>query len=117
MPACSRGSGPWSADTPDGTGLAVPEWMTSRERCGGVTLVTTPQVSLASLLELPVLVSSLSAHEAPRERIRAEPLPEHDRADYEIFLWRVGMPWGQAVQLTHHPENDQWPDLWIRPLR
>ena len=42
---------------------------------------------------------------------------EHDRADYEIFLWRAGTPWGQAVQLTHHVGNDQWPDLWIRPAR
>jgi hypothetical protein len=42
---------------------------------------------------------------------------EHDRADYEIFLWRVGTPWGQAIQLTQHPGNDQWPDLWMRPGR
>jgi Tol biopolymer transport system component len=42
---------------------------------------------------------------------------EHDRADYEIFLWRVGTPWDQAVRLTQHPENDQWPDLWVRPGR
>ena len=42
---------------------------------------------------------------------------EHDRADYEIFIWRVGTPWGQAVRLTQQAENDQWPDLWIRPGR
>jgi len=42
---------------------------------------------------------------------------EHDRADYDIFLWRVGTPWEQAVRLTQHPGNDQWPDLWIRPVR
>lgn len=39
---------------------------------------------------------------------------EHDRADYEIFLWQVGTPADQAVRLTYHPENDQWPDLYIR---
>jgi Tol biopolymer transport system component len=40
---------------------------------------------------------------------------EHDRADYEIFLWELGAPPESAVRLTHHPGNDQWPDLWIRP--
>jgi Tol biopolymer transport system component len=42
---------------------------------------------------------------------------EHDRADYEIFVWEVGVPWERAVRLTHHPGNDQWPDLWVRPPR
>jgi Tol biopolymer transport system component len=40
---------------------------------------------------------------------------EHDRADYEIFVWRVGTPWDQAVRLTQHSGNDQWPDIWVRP--
>jgi Tol biopolymer transport system component len=40
---------------------------------------------------------------------------EHDRADYEVFVWRIGTPWSEAVRLTHHPGNDQWPDLWVRP--
>ncbi len=40
---------------------------------------------------------------------------EHDRADYEIFLWEIGTPWEQATRLTYHPGNDNWPDLWIRP--
>ena len=39
---------------------------------------------------------------------------EHDRADYEIFVWEVGSPVEQAVRLTHHEGNDQWPDLWVR---
>ena len=39
---------------------------------------------------------------------------EHDRADYEIFVWEVGTPWERAVRLTHHAGNDQWPDLWVR---
>jgi hypothetical protein len=38
---------------------------------------------------------------------------EHDRADYEIFAWRIGDPWERALRLTHSPSNDQWPDLWI----
>lgn len=37
---------------------------------------------------------------------------EHDRADYEIFLWKVGMPWDKALRLTHHTGNDQWPDVF-----
>ena len=36
---------------------------------------------------------------------------EHDRADYEIFLWRVGAPAEEAVRLTRHTGNDQWPDV------
>jgi len=38
---------------------------------------------------------------------------EHDRADYEIYVWEVGTPWPAAVRLTHHPGNDQWPDLTV----
>jgi Tol biopolymer transport system component len=40
---------------------------------------------------------------------------EHDRADYDIFVWPVGTPASEAVRLTHHPGNDNWPDLWVRP--
>ena len=42
---------------------------------------------------------------------------EHDRADYEIFVWEVGTPVERTVRLTHHSGNDQWPDLWARPAR
>ena len=38
---------------------------------------------------------------------------EHDRADYEIFVWRIDTPWTSAIRLTHSPANDQWPDLFI----
>ncbi len=38
---------------------------------------------------------------------------EHDRADYELFVWQIGEPWEQAWRLTHSPANDQWPDLWL----
>jgi Tol biopolymer transport system component len=38
---------------------------------------------------------------------------EHDRADYEIFVWRIGRPASEAVRLTHHPGNDQWPDIHV----
>ena len=39
---------------------------------------------------------------------------EHDTADYEIFLWVLGTPFGKAVRLTHHTGNDCWPDLYLR---
>ena len=38
---------------------------------------------------------------------------EHDRADYEVFVWRIGEPWGTATRVTYSPANDQWPDLFV----
>jgi uncharacterized protein (TIRG00374 family) len=38
---------------------------------------------------------------------------EHDMADYEIFLWKIGTPEGEAVRITHHTGNDCWPDVWV----
>jgi len=38
---------------------------------------------------------------------------EHDSADYEIFLWRVGASAEDAVRLTYHSGNDNWPDLYL----
>ena len=40
---------------------------------------------------------------------------EHDRADYDLFAWRLGTDWATALRLTHTPANDQWPDLFIDP--
>jgi len=37
---------------------------------------------------------------------------EHDVADYEIFVWPVGSPASQAVRLTFHSGNDNWPDIF-----
>jgi WD40-like Beta Propeller Repeat len=39
---------------------------------------------------------------------------EHDRADYELFAWRIGSPWTTATRVTYTPANDQWPDLQPR---
>lgn len=36
---------------------------------------------------------------------------EHDRADYELFAWKLGQPWDTAIRLTYSTANDQWPDL------
>lgn len=38
---------------------------------------------------------------------------EHDLADYEIFLWKIGRPWEEAVRITYNPANDRWPDLHV----
>ena len=42
---------------------------------------------------------------------------EHDTADYEIFLWRVGTPWESVARLSFHTGNDQWPDCWVNSAR
>jgi dipeptidyl aminopeptidase/acylaminoacyl peptidase len=40
---------------------------------------------------------------------------EHDVADYELFLWRVGSPAEKAVRLTYNAANDRWPDIYTLP--
>lgn len=39
---------------------------------------------------------------------------EHDVADYEIFLWKVGSDPAKATRLTFHTGNDNWPDVHIQ---
>ena len=39
---------------------------------------------------------------------------EHDVADYEIFLWKVGSQPHEATRLTFHTGNDNWPDVFVR---
>ena len=39
---------------------------------------------------------------------------EHDLADYEIFLWRIGDPPERAARVSFHSGNDQWPDVWVQ---
>jgi hypothetical protein len=38
---------------------------------------------------------------------------DHDLADYEIFLWKIGDPPEKAARLTWHSGNDRWPDIWF----
>ncbi|MCI5123762.1 MAG: hypothetical protein D3925_04625 [Candidatus Electrothrix sp. AR5] len=38
---------------------------------------------------------------------------EHDRADYEIFLWPIGTPMGNIARLSFHTGNDNWPDIFL----
>lgn len=42
---------------------------------------------------------------------------EHDKADYEIFLWRIGQPVESVVRLTFHSGNDNWPDVFFYPAQ
>ncbi len=38
---------------------------------------------------------------------------EHDIADYEIFLWKIGAPQDDIVRITWHTGNDCWPDVFV----
>jgi len=38
---------------------------------------------------------------------------EHDTADYEIFLWRIGDAAERAARVTFHSGNDCWPDMFV----
>ncbi|MCI5159735.1 MAG: hypothetical protein D3906_15170 [Candidatus Electrothrix sp. AUS1_2] len=38
---------------------------------------------------------------------------EHDKADYEIFLWPIGTPMGNTARLSFHTGNDNWPDIFL----
>ena len=37
---------------------------------------------------------------------------EHDIADYEIYIWKIGTDAKNAVRMTFHTANDRWPDLF-----
>lgn len=45
---------------------------------------------------------------------RSKDQHEHDRADYEIFLWKMGSDPSKATRLTFHSGNDNWPDVYIK---
>ncbi len=38
---------------------------------------------------------------------------DHDIADYEIQLWKVGDPIEKSARLTFHSGNDRWPDIFF----
>ena len=38
---------------------------------------------------------------------------EHDIADYEVYIWKIGTDAHEAVRLTFNTANDRWPDLFI----
>ena len=40
---------------------------------------------------------------------------DHDIADYEIYMWKVGDPAEKATRLTFHSGNDRWPDIHLLP--
>jgi len=39
---------------------------------------------------------------------------DHDIADYEVHLLRIGESADKAVRLTFHSGNDRWPDIWTK---
>lgn len=38
---------------------------------------------------------------------------EHDIADYELYIWKIGTDKKTATRLTFHSGNDRWPDIFI----
>ncbi len=38
---------------------------------------------------------------------------DHDLADYEIYLWKVGESMETATRITFHSGNDRWPDIFF----
>lgn len=38
----------------------------------------------------------------------------HDSADYEMFLWKIGSAASEAVRISYHTGNDNWPDIYLR---
>lgn len=38
---------------------------------------------------------------------------DHDIADYEIQLWKIGDPFEKSARLTYHTGNDRWPDIFF----
>jgi len=44
---------------------------------------------------------------------RSEKEHEHDRADFENFIWQVGTPIETAKRLTFNEANDNYPDIFL----
>lgn len=38
---------------------------------------------------------------------------DHDKADYEVFLWDTTRPPGEAMRLSFDAHNDRWPDIFV----
>ncbi|MBL8025831.1 MAG: PD40 domain-containing protein [Fibrobacteres bacterium] len=38
---------------------------------------------------------------------------DHDIADYELDIWKIGTPKEEATRLTFHSGNDRWPDIFM----
>ncbi|MEW6185500.1 MAG: hypothetical protein AB1585_07150 [Thermodesulfobacteriota bacterium] len=87
---------------------------------GGTQLITSPveKVKKRMFMDLPF---SFSHEYFPRFSRDGKWLVwgasegdhEHDLADYEIFLWKLGSPWEKAVRLTYNKANDRFPDIFI----
>jgi Tol biopolymer transport system component len=38
---------------------------------------------------------------------------DHDLADYDNYLWKIGEPFEKAARITFHTGNDRWPDIYL----
>jgi hypothetical protein len=38
---------------------------------------------------------------------------EHDMANYQVYLWKIGTEAKTATRITFHSGNDRWPDIFI----
>lgn len=110
------GSGCEIIFTPDGKGVV---WMENGGN-GGNQVMTSPvdEVKRRVFMDLP---GEFSHEYFPRLSADGKWLVwaasagghEHDIADYELFLWRVGQPYDQAVRITYSKANDRWPDIFV----
>lgn len=57
---------------PDGSHLAIPEWMLDSEACERLTIEAKPRISLASLLDLRLLIDAQTSPIAAATSDRAE---------------------------------------------
>lgn len=44
---------------------------------------------------------------------RSEKAHEHDKADFEMFLWQIGTPVDNVRRLTFNKSNDNYPDIHL----
>ena len=98
-------------------------WVEARGR-GGTRVMCSPAEKIAPrvLLDMP---GEFSHEYFPRVSADGKWMVlgastgghEHDIADYEIFLWRVGSPPSSALRITFSPANDRWPDLYLPSSR
>jgi dipeptidyl aminopeptidase/acylaminoacyl peptidase len=93
-------------------------WIEGHVGNGGTRVAWGPSDGsrVETLIDLPGKYShEYFPHPSPDGRwlVWAASAGDHEpgRADYEIFLWKVGDPWQSALRLTYHTANDQWPDI------
>ena len=99
--------GKWMVLVEDGGRMKNQIWRVDRDGRNRVPLLDMPGYWSHEYFPRVSNEGSLLVFGAAREG------HEHDTADYEIFLWRIGEPWEQAARVSFHDGNDQWPDVWV----